>query len=100
MKKLEEYETPETDRDDRQYPLPEYTQRIQFEGSECVVIGPEDYEALYEHARALERKLSMCRDVLKLYDDAFCDGPENCGYLRFEEIYEQARITLKATEPK
>lgn len=49
--------TPRTDRDDRPYPSPEYAQLIQFEGSTCVVMAPEDYEALYEHARQLEREL-------------------------------------------
>jgi len=53
--------TPRTDADDRQYPLPEHAQRIQFEGCECVVMAPEDYEALYEHARQLERELEKAK---------------------------------------
>lgn len=81
MKKLEEYATPETD---SVFNYPVDSQR----------------SLLLLISRNLERKLAMCRDVLNLYDDAFCDGPENCGCLRFEEIYEQARITLEATEPK
>jgi hypothetical protein len=34
-------------------PTPEYTQRITFEGAECAVMAPEDYEALWNYARAL-----------------------------------------------
>jgi len=62
-------DTPRTDRDDRPYPSPEHTQRIQFEGCECVVMAPEDYESLYDHARQLERELAARtekRDALRL----------------------------------
>lgn len=61
-------DTPRTDADCRQYPSPEYAQRIIFEGCECVVLAPEDYESLYEHARTLERELSEMtkeRDALR-----------------------------------
>lgn len=51
-------DTPLTDSDDRAYPLPEHCQHIQFEGSTCVVMAPEDYEELYKHARNLERQLT------------------------------------------
>ena len=89
MKKLEEYETPETEK------TMAILESLGFKEKGWYATGK-----LAEHSRDLERKLAMCRDVLKQYDDAFCDGPENCGYLRFEEIYEQARITLESTEPK
>jgi hypothetical protein len=60
-------DTPRTDRDDRPYPLPEYTQHIQFEGCDCVVMSPEDYEALYEHARQLERELAA-KGLMRLWE--------------------------------
>ena len=66
-------DTPWTDADDRQYPLPEYAQRIQFEGRECVVMSPEEYEALYRHACQLER---VAAQALKVRDRelALADG--------------------------
>lgn len=48
--------TPETDGDDRNYPLPEYLQLIQFEGATVGVIAPEDYEELYNKSLRLERE--------------------------------------------
>lgn len=60
-----EWPTPRTDADNREYPSPEYAQRIQFEGCGCVVMAPEDYEALYEHARTLERELAEANEQLK-----------------------------------
>jgi len=32
-------------------PTPEHAQHIQFEGCDCVVMSPEEYEALYLHAQ-------------------------------------------------
>lgn len=43
------------------WPSPERIQHIQFEGCDCAVLAPEEYEALYEHARTLERALSAER---------------------------------------
>lgn len=54
-------DTPETDAEDRPYPSPEHAQRIRFEGNECVVMYPEEYEALYEKARKLERERDEAR---------------------------------------
>ena len=51
-------DTPRTDADDRSYPSPEHAQRIRFEGNECVVMHPEEYESLYEKSRQLERELT------------------------------------------
>lgn len=53
--------TPETDAEDRTYPLPEYLQLITFEGSECAVLAPEEYEELYQKARRLERERNQAR---------------------------------------
>jgi len=47
------------------WPSPEYTQRIQFEGCTCAVMAPEDYEALYKHAQQLERELADAKDLLQ-----------------------------------
>ena len=55
-------DTPRTDADDRNYPSPEYAQRIRFEGNECVVMHPEEYESLYEKARQLERELNAAKE--------------------------------------
>ena len=54
-------DTPRTDSDDRPYPSPECVQLIQFEGSTCAVMSPDDYEALYRYAQQLERELSEAR---------------------------------------
>ena len=51
-------DTPRTDAENRPYPSPEHAQRIRFEGCECVVMYPQEYEALYERARAFERELA------------------------------------------
>lgn len=53
--------TPDTDSEDRGYPSPEHAQRIQFEGCECVVMSPEEYESLYGRARQLEIALIELR---------------------------------------
>ncbi len=57
--------TPIVDSDKRLYPSPEYAQRIRFEGNECVVMAPEEYEALYELARRLECNLNTMVASLK-----------------------------------
>lgn len=49
-------DTPRTDNEE--WPAPKYAQEIVFEGCRCVVMAPEEYEALYEHARTLERELA------------------------------------------
>jgi len=38
-------------------PHPELTQRITFEGGDCVVMAPEDYTRLYQYADRLEEAL-------------------------------------------
>lgn len=47
-----------------EWPTPEYAQRIMFEGCDSVVMAPEDYEALYELARTLERENADLRGKL------------------------------------
>lgn len=47
------------------WPTPEYTQRITFEGSECAVMAPEDYEALYNSHRTLERRIHALEEALR-----------------------------------
>jgi hypothetical protein len=49
--------------DSRPYPSPEHTQIIQFEGASCVVMAPEDYEALFRHAEATERELAASESL-------------------------------------
>lgn len=56
-------DTPRTDRDDRPYPSPEHAQHIRFEGNDCLVMHPEEYEALYEQSRQLERELAAEKDA-------------------------------------
>ena len=58
-------DTPRTDRDDRPYPSLEHAQHIRFEGNDCVVMHPEEYEALYEQSRQLERELAAVTADLK-----------------------------------
>jgi len=48
-----------------EWPTPEYAQRIMFEGCDSVVMAPEDYEALYELARTLERENADLRGKLE-----------------------------------
>ncbi len=50
-------DTPQTDA--LEVASPEYAQRIQFEGCEVVAIPPEDYQLMHDHARKLERELTM-----------------------------------------
>jgi hypothetical protein len=76
-------DTPRTDADDRPYPSPDYTQHINFEGCDSVVMPPEEYEALYEHARQLERELSQQKRhteaVMRTLKDALgIEGGRDC----------------------
>ncbi len=79
-------DTPMVDADDRNYPSPEYAQRIRFEGNECVVMYPEEYESLYEKARQLERELNAASDKLnrkcqcQAWKDAQEYGADNESY--------------------
>lgn len=57
-------DTPRTDSGSRIYPRPENAQLIQFEGCTSVVMLPDEYEELYEHARNLERELNECIETL------------------------------------
>lgn len=63
-------DTPRTDADDRSYPSPEHAQRIRFDGNECVVMHPEEYESLYEKSRQLERELNAAKRRIKWLEDA------------------------------
>ncbi len=47
--------------DPKPYPSPEHCQLIQFEGSTCVVMSPEDYEALFSYAHTLETELAQAQ---------------------------------------
>jgi hypothetical protein len=70
MRGEEVSDTPRTDADDRPYPSPDYTQHINFEGCDSVVMPPEEYAALYEHARQLERELaSVTKGSLELEEE-------------------------------
>lgn len=82
MKKLNEYETPETDA--------KYTDDYYLNG-----YVDED------HARDLERRLAMCRDALKELMPFVIETyyPE-CATSEFKSAVENAQETLKATEPK
>jgi len=77
MKKLNEYETPETDA--------KYTDDYYLNG-----YVDED------HARDLERRLAMCRDALRGLLDCIS---ETRGKDATEAVY-NAQETLKETEPK
>lgn len=47
------------------YPHPDHVEHIKFEGCDCVVLAPEDYEALHtESARRLEL-LQRCRPLVQ-----------------------------------
>lgn len=86
---MNERETPETDSDHRPYPLPEHAQRIRFEGCECVVMAPEDYEALYTHARNLERQRDEAIEKLTA---------ESNGRAMFARLYSGAVEAGKTVE--
>jgi len=95
---IEDRPTPETDSDSRPYPLPEHAQRIRFEGCECVVMAPEDYEALYAHARNLERQRDALREALGAIV-ALGDKVDPEGLFHgLEHI--RAKEALAATKPK
>ncbi len=94
--------TPETDADTRPYPLPEYAQRIRFEGNECVVVCPEEYEALYEKARKLERERDEARDWLVSYKESFAIATNEIAALRAEvnryEAMEYPRLAYEVEQ--
>jgi len=58
---IEKLPTPLTDAGE--WPTPEHAQEIVFEGRGCVVMSPEEYAALHEHARQLERELAEAKNV-------------------------------------
>lgn len=39
------------------------------------------------------------REALKEYEEALCDGPENCTYLRYESVSEKAKAALSTPPP-
>ena len=43
--------------EDIRFPLPVHIEHIVFEGRDCAVLSPEEYETLHEHARTLESQL-------------------------------------------
>lgn len=60
-------DTPRTDEAEL-WGAPQYAEHITFEGCDCVVMPPEEYEALFEHARTLKRELAAVtaeRDALR-----------------------------------
>lgn len=64
------------------WPSPEHAQRIQFEGCECVVASPEEYEALVDRLNRLEAfaKRFLC--------------PEDLGFAVTACVRDDARIAL------
>lgn len=96
-------DTPRTDAAES-WGTPQYCEHITFEGCDCAVMPPEEYEALFEHARTLERELAAVtaerdalRDVLRHSGFVPCDiFACNCGswhpryglYERMQEIKE------------
>lgn len=61
--KIENIPTPRVDSDSRSYPSPEQASRILFEGRQCVVMAPEEYEDLYRLARLMEKELMDSRET-------------------------------------
>lgn len=47
-----------------EWPTPKHAQEIVFEGRGCVVMAPEEYEALYESHAKLERELAERTEVV------------------------------------
>lgn len=43
---------------------------------------------------ASEAQVVELREVLTAYRSAFADGPENCGYTRYEQVDQQAKEAL------
>lgn len=75
MRPLDEYETPETDDEERSG----YT-----------------YKMLLSHARNLERRLALCREVLKSISEA----EDFSGGFIGAEHSQAAKEALEATKPK
>jgi len=48
------------------WPTPEHAQHIQFEGCDCVVMSPEEYEELYRYSERLGRDLAAAKEELAL----------------------------------
>lgn len=104
-------DTPRVMSDDRGYPLPEHTQHIVFEGADCVVMAPEDYEALFGVALSLERELTATRQRVAELEDAlrglqhadgcYCEAPFVMprAFVRHSDECEKARAALRKETP-
>jgi hypothetical protein len=81
-----------------EWPTPEYAQRIMFEGCDSVVMAPEDYEALYELARTLERENADLRAQLAEVKEALAGD----DYASLPSDYPLARMahTIRADHDK
>jgi len=83
--------TPRTD-SSGDWPSPEHTQRIQFEGWTCAVMAPEDYEALYKHAQQLERELNKAHVTIGQYHASAQTACININKLQSKLIAHKAAL--------
>ncbi len=88
MKKLEEYETPETEK------AMAILESLGFKEKGWYATGK-----LAEHSRDLERKLAMCREALREIANTQATRA-NIGWMIPADIRDDAEETFKATEPK
>lgn len=84
-------DTPRVMSDDRGYPLPEHTQHIVFEGADCVVMAPEDYEALFGVAMSLEREFNVANTRIAELEEM--ESTWRKGALRHNEVKAQLTAT-------
>ena len=61
----------------------------------CVDVAEKMSEAL----TAKDAQIVALREALQAYEEALCDGPENCTYLRHESVSEKAKEALSAPPP-
>ena len=85
-----------------EFPTPEYTQRITFEGAECAVMSPEDYEALWVYAAALHahaEALAVQNTALKAQTGCqVCQLREQEQRQRAEQAEEERQRKARAEE--
>ena len=70
-------------------PSPEHTQHIQFEGCDCVVMSPEEYESLWNAHKALLSALQVAQQELEV---------QMVGWSDCEEKLTKAEADHKAAE--
>ena len=73
-----------------EWPRPDHAQQIWVEGCGCVVMSPEEYQALYDFAKELEREISHLNERLIAQHES--DLTERESYWAAEALKARAKI--------